>query len=216
MHHDRPNARIHPVQHALRLAKGVTQQHRGAARVRVAAPPVVDLVKQHRLRRPAVDRQAKGRFGDEGVAANRLKRRAGAVGLGLVVARRHPDPTAMLQPHLGRAKHMARRVQRQPHAVVLNHLAICQRLQRDVGAQPLAQRASAVRVGQIVRVAPARVVRMRVGDHGPLHRSPGVDVEIARRAIQAFGAGDDEVGSGRGVDGGHGKKAVCRRAPIGC
>ena len=48
-----------------------------------------------------------------------------------------------------------------------------------------------------MRVAWARVVRMAVRDHRAVHRAPGVDVEVARKAIQAFGAGDDEVRVGR-------------------
>lgn len=39
--------------------------------------------------------------------------------------------------------------------------------------------------------APTRVVAMGVGDYGSIHRAPGIDVEIPRRAIQAFGAGND-------------------------
>ena len=111
MHDQRPDGRIHPVQHPLRLAKGIAQQHRRPPLRRVALPPVVDLREQHRLRGPAVHRQAKRAFADESVAAHRLEGRASAIGLGLVIARHHPDPTTMRQAHLGRAQHMPRRVQ---------------------------------------------------------------------------------------------------------
>ena len=196
VHHDRPDAAVDPVQHPLGLAEAVAEQHRRAAGGGVGAPPGVDVGEQHRLGRPAVDRQAEGRFGDEGVAAHRLERRAGAVVFHLVVARRHPDPAAVLQPHLGRPEDMARRVQRDLHPVVLEGLAVGQRLQVDVGAQPGAQRALAVGLRQVVRMAPAGMVGVRMGDDRPLHRLPGVDVEIARRAVQAFGTGDDEVHAG--------------------
>ena len=198
MHHDRPDARVYPAEHPLRLAKRVTQQHRSPPLVGIASPPSVDLVEQNSLRGPAVDRQAEGGLGDKGVAAHRLKWRAGAVCLGFVVARGHPHPTAMLQPHLRRAQYVPSRMQRKPHTVVNDRLAVIQRLQRDVGPESLAQRALAERVGQVVGVARSRVVRMAVRDHRAVHRTPGVDVEVARKAIQAFGAGDDEVRVGRG------------------
>jgi hypothetical protein len=38
----------------------------------------------------------------------------------------------------------------------------------------------------------ARVVRVRVRDDGARHRPPRVDVEIAGRAVQALGPGDNE------------------------
>jgi hypothetical protein len=84
-----------------------------------------------------------------------------------VVARGHPDLPAVLEPHLGRAQHMAGRVQADAHAVVLDDLAIGQRLQRDL-AQPRAQHAFGRGRGQVVAVAAARVVGMRVGDDGAI------------------------------------------------
>ena len=71
-----------------------------------------------RLRPPAVDRQAEGRFGDEDSrsAPARTARRSGCLARvarpRLVVARRDPDLAAVLEPHLRRAEHMAGRVQR--------------------------------------------------------------------------------------------------------
>lgn len=193
VHHDRPDARVHPVQDALRLAEGIAEQHRSAPRLGIGAPPCVDLREQRGLRGPAVDRQAEGGFGDEGVARHRLEGGAGAVGLGLVVARGHPHAPAMLEPHLRRAQHVPGRMQGDAHAVVRDGFAVGQGLQVDVGAQPRAQGAGAVGVGQVVPVPRACVVRMGVGDDGARHRPPGVDVEIARRAVQALGPGDDEI-----------------------
>jgi hypothetical protein len=105
---------------------------------------------------------------------------------------------------------MPGRVQRQAHAMVFDHFTVVQRLQLDAGTQPLAKRARAVGVRQVVCMADASMVRMRVRDHGTIHRPPGVDVEVARRAVQAFGAGNDEVGG----SGCHGvRMSVCRKSP---
>ena len=47
--------------------------------------------------------------------------------------------------------------------------------------------------------ADARVVAMAVRDHRARHGPPGIDVEIAGRAVQAFGRRDRQVG-GTGQD----------------
>ncbi len=39
----------------------------------------------------------------------------------------------------------------------------------------------------------ARMIGMRMGDDGSIDRPPGIDVEIARRAVQSFPAGDNHV-----------------------
>ena len=202
VHHDGPDAAVHAVQDALGLAEGIAQQHRRPALCGVGAPPGVDVGHEFRLRGPAVDGQAEGRFGNEGVAAHRLELRAGAVGVGLVVARRHPHTAAVLHAHLCGPEHMAGRVQRNAHAMVFDDLAIRQRLQGDVGPQPGAQHAFAVGVCQVVGMAHAGVVRMPMRDHRAVHGLPGVDEEVAGRAVQAFGPGDDQVlrgGSGHVV-----------------
>ena len=197
VHHDRADAGIHPGQQPLRLAKAVGQQQAGPAGGGVAPPPGVDLRKHLGLRLPAVDGQAEGGFGDETIAAHRLERRTGGVALidgrQVVIARRHPDPAAVRQPHLGRAQHMAGGVQADGHAVVLHGLAVGQPLQRQVGTQPAAQHALADGGGQHVAVAGARMVGMGVGDHRPGHGPPGVDVEIAGRAVQALRAVDHQI-----------------------
>ena len=99
-------------------------------------------------------------------------------------------------------------MQREPHAVVLDRLAVGQRLQVDVGAEPRAQHACAVGVRQVVAVADARVVGVGMRDDGALHRPPGIDVEIAGRAVQAFRTGDDEIHA-RALE--HGSQ--CRATP---
>ena len=76
---------------------------------------------------------------------------------------------------------------------VLDRLAVRQRLQVDLVAEPRAQHAFGRRRGEIVAVAAARVVGVRVRDDGAVDRPPRVDVEIARRAVQAFAALHDQV-----------------------
>ena len=87
---------------------------------------------------------------------------------------------------------MARRVQADAHAEVIHPLAITQGLQRDV-TEARTQHALGRRGSQVVAVAAARMIGMGMRDHGAMHRPPWVDVEVAGRAIQAFGALNHEV-----------------------
>ena len=185
MQQDRPDRRIEPAQDPLRLAEGIAEHHAGPPGGRVGSPPVVDVGEDLRLRRPAVDRQAEGRFGDEGVAANRLECLAGAVVLELVVAGDHPDLAAVLQPHLRRPEHMAGRMQAQPHAMMLDRLAVGQQLQVDV-AEPGAQHRLGASGREVVAAAGPRMVAVRMSDHRALDRPPRIDVETAGRAVESF------------------------------
>ena len=65
----------------------------------------------------------------------------------VVVARGDPDPAGVLEPHLRRAEHMAGRMQADAHAVVVDRLAVRQRLQVDL-AEPRAQHALGRRRGR--------------------------------------------------------------------
>ena len=190
---DRADLRVQPGQQTLRLAERITEQHAGALVGRVVLPPAVDVGKNLLLRLPLVDRQGKGGLGHKCVAWHRLERRTGAVSLHFVVARHHPDFAARLQPYLGRAQHMPGRMQAELHAVVHHRLAVGQGVERDICPQAVPQYARTRGRRQIVGTAGSRMVAVTVGNHRPLHRSPGVDIEIARRAIQAFGAGDHKV-----------------------
>ena len=118
MHQDGAEAGVDAVENALGLAEGVAEQHAGLVGGGVGLPPLIDLGKHLRLGLPAIDRQAEGRFGDEGVAAHGLERRAGAIGLDLVVPRGDPDFAAVFQAYLGRTEHMPGGVKAQGHAVV--------------------------------------------------------------------------------------------------
>src|SRR5690606_10453817 len=71
------------------------------------------------------------------------------------------------------------------YAVVFYHFAIGECLECDL-AEPSAQYALTRRGGEIVTVADASVVGMCMCDDGSCYRPPGVDVEIAGYAVQAF------------------------------
>jgi hypothetical protein len=87
---------------------------------------------------------------------------------------------------------MTSRVQREPDAPVLNLLPIVQALQRDV-AQPRPHHAFCATRDQIVAMSAPGVVGMGMGNDRPINRSPGVEVEVARRAIQTLRPTHDQI-----------------------
>ncbi|MNT22464.1 hypothetical protein D3C72_1578470 [compost metagenome] len=84
--------------------------------------------------------------------------------------------------------------------MVQQALTVGQGLQIDVLAQAAAQNAGTGAGGQIMAIAGACVVAVAMGNDSPVHGPPGVDVEISGRAVQAFGAVDDQVACGHGRD----------------
>ena len=85
--------------------------------------------------------------------------------------------------------------------MVYQALAVRQGLQVDVLAQAATQDAGAGAGGQIMAIAGACMVTVAMGDHGAVHGPPRIYVEITGRAVEAFGAGDDEVhGMGAGLE----------------
>ena len=78
---------------------------------------------------------------------------------------------------------MAGGMKRKLDPVARQDLAIRRRLDRDV-AQALAQDRRRVAMADINLRAEARVVGMRMGDDGARNRAPGIDVKIARGAIE--------------------------------
>jgi len=96
-------------------------------------------------------------------------------------------------PDLRRTEHMAGGMEADANAVVRDRLAVRQRLERDLLAEPDAQHPFGRRRGKVAAVAAARVVGMGMGEDGALHRPPRVDVEVALRAVQAFAALHDQV-----------------------
>src|ERR1043166_5702456 len=89
----------------------------------------------------------------------------------------------MLDPHLRRTQHVSGGMQRYPDAVHRNRLAEAQRLKIH-RAEARAAHVFTVERYQIVFMARARVVAMRVGDHRALHWPPRIDIEITRGAIK--------------------------------
>src|SRR3954465_8968733 len=87
--------RIESGDQPLRLPQGVSEKQAGLSDRGIGLPPRIDLLKDLRLWRPPVYRQAEGGLSDEGVAAHRLEWRAGWIGVGLVIAGDHPDLTVM-------------------------------------------------------------------------------------------------------------------------
>ena len=82
---------------------------------------------------------------------------------------------------------MAGGMKRNLDPVARQDLAVRRRLDRDI-AQALAQDRRRVAMADINIRAEARVVGMRMGDDGARDGSPGIDVKIARGAIEpAFG-----------------------------
>ena len=82
-------------------------------------------------------------------------------------------------------------MQRNRRCAELHALAIFQRVGMRVAAEPMARDRHPRFGKQIFLVASSQVIAVRVRDHGSVHRPPGIDVEIARRTVQAvLGNGD--------------------------
>ncbi len=87
---------------------------------------------------------------------------------------------------------MARRMERQLDAVADQDLAIGNGLDCDV-AEALAQDRRCVRMANIDLGPEPRVVGVPMRDHRPRDGTPGIDMEIAGRAIEAAIGRNDEV-----------------------
>src|SRR5690606_20884868 len=102
-----------------------------------------------------------------------------AVGFDLVIAGCDPDFAAIFDTQLRRTEHMASRMKRQLHVVVLQRMAIWQDLQGDLLTEPRTQQAFARRRCQIVAAAGSRMVAVRMGNHRALDRTPWIDEKLA-------------------------------------
>ncbi|MNI31453.1 hypothetical protein D3C73_853390 [compost metagenome] len=172
-------------QHTLRLAQRVAVQNGGLASGGAQVAPLDDVARHLGRVGPAVDGQAKGGFGDEGVARHHFKGAASGIGLALVVARHHPDLPIGFDANLRRTEHVAGRVQRDPGVAQREDISVAVNAVVLVAQAPL-QDGQPFGAGVIAAHAHASVVAMAVGEHGGGNRPPGVDVELAGRAIQAF------------------------------
>ncbi|XXS54754.1 hypothetical protein QGN06_14235 [Achromobacter xylosoxidans] len=180
-------------QHALRLAQRIAVENGGLAARRAVVAPLHDVARHVGGAGPAVYRQAEGRFRDEGVARHDLERRTGGVRLALVVARHDPHLAIDFDAHLRGSQHVARGVQRDARAAQREGLAV--RMDAIVLVpQPPPQDRQALDAGVIAAHACAGMVAMAVREDRDIHGAPGIDVEPARGAIQAFRTQLDDVG----------------------
>src|SRR6185437_13522683 len=87
-------------QEALRLAKGVAEEHGRALFRAIRLPPLEDFGDDDSRIVPRIDRQPERRFGDEGVAGYRLERQTCRIGCTLVVAGDNPHFPIAFDPDL--------------------------------------------------------------------------------------------------------------------
>ena len=127
-----------------------------------------------------------------------------------IVTGHDPYSPSMGKTHLGRAEHVAGGMKGELHAVVDDLLPVAQRIQPDARQARIEHRFARV-YGEIVRVPRAGMVAVPMREHGAVDRTPGIDVEIARRAVQPLGTGNDEIGRG----GWHRGGTRCRRSAYG-
>ena len=182
---DGANRGVKSREEPLRLAQRIAVEEGGLAGGLVGAPPVVDLAEDVPLGRPPVDGEAEGGLGDEGVAADRLVRGRGGIGIGLVVARDDPDLAAVLEADLGGAEDVSGGMQRDADAADGGRGTVGQPGDVRLGRQAAPQHAHALGGGEIGAAAPRHVVAVGVGHHGPVHRAPRIHVEVAGLAVEA-------------------------------
>jgi hypothetical protein len=87
---------------------------------------------------------------------------------------------------------MAGRMQRDRYAIDVEAFAICCGLQID-SRQPRYEDPCTRLRGEVVRVTPARMVGMGMRDDRTVDGLPGIDIEIAGRALEPFRPGDDQI-----------------------
>src|SRR5580704_9604592 len=87
---------------------------------------------------------------------------------------------------------MARGMKRKLDPVARQDLPVGRRLDRDV-AQALAKYGRRVAMADVNLRAKTRVIGMRMGDDGARDGSPGIDMKIARGAIEPAVGGSDEI-----------------------
>ncbi len=146
------------------------------------------------VRRMPENGQAEGRLGDEDVAGDGIETRARGIAAALVVA--GDDHGEALPPHhrLGGTQNVARRRQGNFHGVSRHGLAISQGA--GLSGEIITVSDGHDRQGFGGRhdqaVAGARMIRVAVGDDRAIHRPDRVDVEVARRTVEAGGPGTQE------------------------
>lgn len=176
-------------QNALGLAERIAEQDGGNSAFGTFIQPGEHLANHRVHRRPAVNRQAEGRLGDEDVAGHGFERDAGRIGIAFVVAGDDSYQVATFDAQLCRAEHVAGRMQRQARVAQGERLAVSVVTDRRGRPQSLAHQPEAGARHVIQLAARPCVVAMGMRNHSTGHGKHGVDEEVARRAIEAFGRG---------------------------
>ena len=139
----------------------------------------------------AEDRQAEGRLGNEDMRVlDRFELGTGRIPAAFVVAGKDHAQALVLDHDLRRAEDVARRGEPDRDAIDLDRLAIFDRLclLGETVAITRGHDGQRVGMGEHFAMAAARMIGMAVADDGPVHRAAHrVQIEIARRAIEAFG-----------------------------
>ena len=181
---DRADRRIDHRREPLRLAEGIGEEDARLSLGLIRPPPGVDLGGYGVRRRPAVDRQAKRRLGDEDIAAHRLEGGARRVGGGLVIATHDPHLPCMLDADLRRPEHMAGRMERDLHPAERRRFAVAERVDRHGAAEAAPHHELAGGSAEVaIRPRPG-MIGVGMGDDGAGHRPPGVDPEAPCRAME--------------------------------
>ena len=119
------------------------------------------------------------------MAGQRLEWRAGGVGRELIIAGDDPHFAGLLDAHLSGAEDVAGGVKRDTRIAECYGLAVIERLDGGVGAQARAEECLAGGSGEVGAGAGTCVVGVGMGHDGAVYGAPGVDVEIARGAVEA-------------------------------
>ena len=91
----------------------------------------------------------------------------------------------MLNSDLRRSENMTGRMERDPYAIEIDDGAVVSRLDGRLTSKSVAQQRLSGGAAQICARLGTKVIAVRMRDHGPIDGLPGIDMELARLAIQA-------------------------------
>jgi hypothetical protein len=94
----------------------------------------------------------------------------------------------MLNPHLRGTKHVTGGMKRDTDAAKIARLTVLERFNNRTGAYAVRNEPMPRSCAQVRRRSRSQVVAMRVRNHRPIHRLPGIDVKAAGCAVQARGS----------------------------
>ena len=117
-------------------------------------------------------------FRDEGVTVDLFKGLATWVRVPFVVPGGDPDFPLILDSHLGRPQNVTCGMKADLHTIQVKAFLILVRFHFDVLADPGPQQFDSACFADVLLMAPAGVIRMRMGDDGAIHRPMRIDVEV--------------------------------------